>query len=104
MQHKVTDLKCRSMRDNLLFYKIPEEKDEQCEKKILDFIESKLLIENASKDIKLHRAHRIGRYNSMKIRPIVANLHIIRIEKKLGRRPRNSKGPRMEYHNNTRGR
>ncbi|KAH3730612.1 hypothetical protein DPMN_056602 [Dreissena polymorpha] len=42
MQHEVIDLKCRSMRDNLLFYKIPEEKDEQCEKKILDFIESKL--------------------------------------------------------------
>ncbi len=72
MQHEVTDLKCGSMRDNLLFFKIPEEKDEQCEKKILDFMESKLRIENASRDIKLHRVHRIGRYNSAKIRPIVA--------------------------------
>ncbi|KAH3869738.1 hypothetical protein DPMN_032907 [Dreissena polymorpha] len=42
MQHEVTDLKYRSIRDSLLFYKIPEEKDEQWEKKILDFIESKL--------------------------------------------------------------
>jgi len=30
LQRKVTVLKCRSMRDNLLFYRLSEETDEDC--------------------------------------------------------------------------
>ena len=30
LQREVTDLKCRSMRDNLLFYRLSEETDENC--------------------------------------------------------------------------
>ena len=47
MREEITDLKCRSMRDNLMCYQIPEEKDENCEKTILDCIEQKIKIENA---------------------------------------------------------
>ncbi|XP_052224256.1 uncharacterized protein LOC127839903 [Dreissena polymorpha] len=71
LQTEITDLKCRSMRENLLF-QIPEEKDEQCDKKILEFIEKRLHVQNAQSEIKLHRAHRIGRYQPNKVRPIVA--------------------------------
>lgn len=72
MKREIIDLKCRSMRDNLLFFKLPEEKDENCEQKVLDFVEEKLGIANAKSDIKLQRAHRIGRFNKDKIRPVVA--------------------------------
>ncbi|KAH3713893.1 hypothetical protein DPMN_073694 [Dreissena polymorpha] len=33
LQAEITDLKCRSMRENLLLFQIPEEKEEQCDKK-----------------------------------------------------------------------
>ncbi|XP_060589191.1 uncharacterized protein LOC132744484 [Ruditapes philippinarum] len=72
LKSEIQDLKCRRMRDNLLFHKIKEEKDENCEVKILQFIEEKLKIENASSDIRLQRVHRIGQYSAGKTRPIVA--------------------------------
>lgn len=58
-----------------MFYKIPEERNEtdnDCVEKVLDLIENDLEIPNAKTEIKLHRAHRVGRYNPTKIRPIVA--------------------------------
>ena len=72
MEEEIQDLKCRSMRDNLLFYRIPEWKDENCDEKILKYIEEKVSIGNATKKMKLHRAHMIGTYNADKIRPIMA--------------------------------
>ncbi|XP_052238685.1 uncharacterized protein LOC127849990 [Dreissena polymorpha] len=72
LQAEITDLKCRSILDNLLFFRIPEEQEEQCEKKILEFIETKLHVQNAQTEIKLHKAHLIGRYQPNKVRPIVA--------------------------------
>ena len=58
------------MRDNLMFYKIEEEKEESSESKVIDFIETKLGIDDAA-DMKIHRAHRVGTYNKDRIRPIV---------------------------------
>jgi hypothetical protein len=72
LQAEITDLKCRRMRENLLFFQIPEKKDEQCDKKMLEFIETKLHVQNAKSEVKLHRAHRVGRYQPNKVRPIVA--------------------------------
>ena len=45
---------------------------EDCVRKVLSLIEENLSIQNARTEIKLHRAHRMGRYNPTKIRPIVA--------------------------------
>lgn len=70
MKAEIIDLKSRSMRDNLLFYKIAEEKDENCEIKIQNFMKENLKIETAS-NIKIQRAHRVGKYNGSKTRPIV---------------------------------
>lgn len=75
LQAKVLDMQCRSMRDNLIFYKIPEERgetDDVCVRKVLQLIENELKIEDATTKIKLHRAHRMGRFDATKVRPIVA--------------------------------
>lgn len=71
LKSEISDLKCRSMRDNLMFYKLPEERDENCEEKIQQFIKEKLKIDDGE-PIRLHRAHRVGQYDSRKCRPIVA--------------------------------
>ena len=70
LKAQVLDVQCRSMRDNLIFYRIPEElgeTDDGCTRKILQFCEEKLEIKNAARDIKLHRAHRMGRYTPTKV-------------------------------------
>ncbi|XP_052242307.1 uncharacterized protein LOC127852388 [Dreissena polymorpha] len=92
LQAEITDLKCRSMRDNLLFFKIPEEQEEQCDKKILEFIETKLHVQNAQTEIKLHRAHRIGRYQPNKVRPIVAKFAYYPDKERVRRESRELKG------------
>jgi len=68
---KITDVRWRSMRENLLFFGIPEcdylpENGENCEAKIKDFIKSMLDINT---DISIDRAHRLGRYNRRNLRP-----------------------------------
>lgn len=73
-KEKLLDLQSREMRDNLLFYGIKEEKDEtdkDCVDKVLNIVEKELKIPHA-KQIPIHRAHRMGRYQHTKTRPIVA--------------------------------
>ena len=75
LKAQVLDIQCRSMRDNLIFYRIPEEKgetDDDCVRKILTFMEEMFEIEKATTEIKLHRTHRMGRFSPTKTRPIVA--------------------------------
>ena len=69
----ILDMKSRSMRDNLLFFGIPEdgkETDSQCSEKVLILIETKCGIKISSHNIVLQRAHRIGRFNNTKKIPI----------------------------------
>lgn len=57
LKSQVLDMQCRSMRDNLIFYRIPEQReetDDDCVQKILTFIEDNLKIQNARTEIKLH--------------------------------------------------
>ena len=73
-KEKLLDLQCREMRDNLIFYGIDEEKDEtdkDCINKVLNLVEEKLKVPFA-KQIPIHRAHRMGRFQRNKTRPIVA--------------------------------
>ena len=75
LKEQLIDLKCREMRDNLLFYNVKEERDETddaCVNKVLGIMEDDMKIDSARLNIKLHRAHRIGRYANGKTRPIVA--------------------------------
>ncbi|KAH3874616.1 hypothetical protein DPMN_037866 [Dreissena polymorpha] len=62
LQAEITDLSAGVYAKICRFFQIPEEKDEQCDKKILEFIEKRLHVHNAQSEIKLHRAHRIRRY------------------------------------------
>ena len=75
VKEQLVDLKCREMRDNLLFYNVDEERgetDDACMEKVLGIIEDEMRIENARRDMSVHRAHRIGRFTNGKTRPIVA--------------------------------
>ncbi|XP_052818029.1 uncharacterized protein LOC128244052 [Mya arenaria] len=92
LKAEIQDLRCRSMRDNLLFHKLSEEKDENCEEKILQFIQEKLKTENASQQIRLQRAHRIGPYNPEKTRPIVAKFANFPDREKVRRAAKELKG------------
>ena len=73
-QKDILDLQTRAMRDNLLFFNIPEKKGENCTECVLQLAEKYLKIEDASDIIKIDRAHRIGA-NQDKHRPIVAKFH-----------------------------
>lgn len=92
MKAEIVDLKSRSMRDNLMFYKIAEEKDEICENKVLDFIETRLKIADAKSDIKIHRAHRVGAYRADRVRPIVAKFAYFPDREKVRRASKELKG------------
>ena len=50
LRPKTLDMQCRSMRDILIFYRIPEERnetDDDCVEKVLTLIEQQLEIQNA---------------------------------------------------------
>ncbi len=71
-KEQILDLKARSMRDNVVFYSIKEEKNETPEKtqKILNkFLKEKMKIEEP---VKFDRVHRMGQKSSQGPRPIVA--------------------------------
>jgi len=68
---KLTDVRWRSMRENLLFFGIEEcvplpENGENCEGRIKHFIKNDMGID---KEILLDRVHRLGRFNKRNIRP-----------------------------------
>ncbi|XP_052785962.1 uncharacterized protein LOC128221388 [Mya arenaria] len=66
------------MRNNLLFFGFQERaspddrRSEQCVKLLLDYFHDTLHIADAHENIKIERAHRIGKYDTSKKRPIVA--------------------------------
>ncbi len=70
----IIDLKSRSMRDNLVFYQIPEETDEQPQKTkeiLYEFLEKEMNIADAKKTITFDRVHRMGGKKPNQPRPIV---------------------------------
>ena len=80
------------MKDNLIFYKLPEENGENCEEKVLSFIENRLGIERATTETKLHTAHRIGTFNRGNTRPIVAKFTYYPDREKVRKAAKNLKG------------
>ncbi|KAK3106878.1 hypothetical protein FSP39_001866 [Pinctada imbricata] len=72
IREDILDLQCRSMRDNLLFYGIPEKDDEDAEDTIVTFISGRMKI---GTNIAFERVHRMGRKPDnaqRRPRPIVA--------------------------------
>ena len=72
MTDKISELEFRSMRDNLIFYGIPENdpKTEDCHSILKTFIQDNLHID--ANDITFDRAHRLGGPNSKSPRPVIA--------------------------------
>lgn len=77
----VVDSQSRLMRDNLLFFNVPEETtresriSENCQDKVYDFCINDLDIPDAAMRFKLDRAHRTGKFEHGKTRPIVAKFN-----------------------------
>lgn len=93
-REKLLDLQSREMRDNLIFYGIEEEKDESdkdCVGKVLKLVENELKIPNAQQ-IPIHRAHRMGRYQRTKTRPIVAKFAFYPNREEIRKAARNLEG------------
>ena len=68
----VIDLQWRSMRDNLVFYAIPEKVNESCDATLKQFFVDEL---GVTEDVEIARAHRMGKQETGKTRPIVAKFH-----------------------------
>ena len=68
LEYRSLDSEARSRRRNLLFKGIPENKYENCFHEARRFIGEKLCIET---DMYLERAHRLGKYDPSKTRPII---------------------------------
>ena len=77
LRNKVIDLQARSMRDNLFFFNMPENKEENTTEMIHEMLETKLGIEDARSKVKIDRSHRIGRKRAgnNKPRPIVVKFN-----------------------------
>ena len=71
---RITDLEFRSMRENLIFYGIPETTGpENCDDLVKQLIQTKLQIDTS--DIIFDRVHRMGSNSAPKPRPIVGKFH-----------------------------
>lgn len=78
LESKMTDIESRSMRENLLFYGIPEAgENENCEQLVKQLCTDKLNLPE-SKDSLMDRVHRVGVRRQNKSRPIVAKFHYFR--------------------------
>ena len=94
LEDTVTDLQCRSMRDNLLFFGLAERKNgrENCVTLIDDFCETQLGLSSVSDNIE--RAHRLGGWNEerTKPRPVVVKFASYRMREKVRERARRLAG------------
>lgn len=66
LQNSVTDLKARSMRDNLVFSWIPEQRGEDTEALLQDFLQKKYKLDY---ETSFERVHRMGRWNEFSEHP-----------------------------------
>lgn len=68
LQDTVTDLQCRSMKNNLVFRGLQEQPDENISVKVRNFIKQELGVE---RDLEFGNIHRFGKPNNGRPRPIV---------------------------------
>lgn len=66
LQNSVTDLKARSMRDNLIFSGIPEERHEDTEAVLQEFIQKKYKLDY---EVPFERVHRMGKWKEYSSHP-----------------------------------
>ncbi|CAB4004850.1 Hypothetical predicted protein, partial [Paramuricea clavata] len=100
IQDNITDLKARSMRDNLLFFNISEDENENTSETIYDILENKMGIEDAKNRVKIDRSHRLGKpthpsIRRTKPRPIVAKFNFFQDREFIRKYARKLKGTRI---------
>jgi FtsZ-binding cell division protein ZapB len=69
LRDKVIDIQARSMRDNLLFFNMPESEGENTTEMIHHLLESKMEVEDARNKLKIDQSHRIGKKKAGNNRP-----------------------------------
>ena len=69
LRNDITDLRCRSMKNNLIFTGLGYNRNENCENKLRDFLYNEL---NIDKHIELGNVHRFKGKLQNRARPIVA--------------------------------
>lgn len=69
LQDNIIDLKARSMRDNLLFFNISEDENENMTETIHDILENQMEFEDAKNRVKIDRSHRLGKPTHPSIHP-----------------------------------
>ena len=75
MDSNLFDLEALSMRDNLMFYGIPEGGDhENCEMLVKELCETTLGVGQAY-NLKFDRVQRVGTKAAAQVRPIVGKFH-----------------------------
>ena len=82
------------MRDNLVFYNIQEQEGENAMEKIFGFLGNELKIESPHQNIKIDRAHRMGRKQPEKTRPIVVKFNYFQDREAIRQRAHLLKGKR----------
>ena len=98
LRDSVIDLKARSMRDNLLFFNIPEEENEDTTKMIHKLLEEKLEIQDATHSIKIDRSHRLGKQHHNqrgKPRPIVAKFNFFQDREMIRKNAKKLRGTKI---------
>ena len=69
LEYKSLDLEARTRRNNLIFNGMSEARDENCMLLIKQFLQERLGLS----DIRIERAHRLGRFNRSRSRPIIVS-------------------------------
>lgn len=95
LQEDILDLKTRSMRDNLVFYNIPEKMNEDAEETIREFCATKLDMRDTIDDIKIDRAHRMGKRYDNKTRPFVVKFNYFKDKEYIKHRAFKLRGSRF---------
>ncbi|XP_063418148.1 uncharacterized protein LOC134700894 [Mytilus trossulus] len=91
LKGKLLDMQCRSMKYNLIFTGLQEQRDENCEMKIRQFIHNEMKIQ---KPLEFGNIHRFGKSEPGKPRPIIARFLYysdLDMVKKAGRNLRETK-------------
>jgi hypothetical protein len=100
LQDNIIDLKARSMRDNLLFFNISEDENENMTETIHDILENQMGFEDAKNRVKIDRSHRLGKpthpsIRRTKPRPIVAKFNFFQDREFIRKNARKLKGTRI---------
>ena len=69
LEYKSLDLEARTRRNNLIFNGLGEARDENCTLVIKRFLQERLGLS----DLMIERAHRLGRFNRSRSRPIIVS-------------------------------